>query len=289
MFSDVLLTVDFDRTLTAPDSTIPARNLEAIRYFMENGGAFTVNTGRSLPMATVIREQVPMNAPILLYNGGLAYDLEKEEIVFSSQIDLNMEATMRQLEEIFPHLVTEVEGIQAHYLFKENPMWNDFCANNRCEAKTVEFGADLGPFLKFCVYGPLRDNTVAGLYRGSDAEMAYYDEVEAQIRSLYGADTEVYRAAPRIVDVHPKGASKLNAARKLQEMLGRKILVCAGDGENDLSMMQGADYAWCPADSRLVDRFPSVCDCADGAVADIIFRKIPKILKKQLDKAPNMC
>ena len=49
-FSDVLLTVDYDRTLTAPDSTIPERNLEAIRYFMENGGAFTVNTGRSVPM-----------------------------------------------------------------------------------------------------------------------------------------------------------------------------------------------------------------------------------------------
>jgi hydroxymethylpyrimidine pyrophosphatase-like HAD family hydrolase len=31
MFSDVLLTVDFDRTLTAPDSTIPERNMEAIR------------------------------------------------------------------------------------------------------------------------------------------------------------------------------------------------------------------------------------------------------------------
>ena len=34
-FSDILLTVDYDRTLTAPDSSIPERNLEAIRYFME--------------------------------------------------------------------------------------------------------------------------------------------------------------------------------------------------------------------------------------------------------------
>ena len=51
MFSDILLTVDFDRTLTGPDSTIPARNLEAIRYFTENGGTFTVNTGRSIPMS----------------------------------------------------------------------------------------------------------------------------------------------------------------------------------------------------------------------------------------------
>ena len=37
-FSDVLLTVDYDRTLTAPDSTVPERNLEAIRFFIDNGG-----------------------------------------------------------------------------------------------------------------------------------------------------------------------------------------------------------------------------------------------------------
>ena len=39
MFSDVLLAVDFDRTLTGPTSQIPARNIEAIEYFMANGGA----------------------------------------------------------------------------------------------------------------------------------------------------------------------------------------------------------------------------------------------------------
>ena len=70
IYSDVLLTVDFDRTLTAPDSTIPKRNIEAIRYFMENGGAFTVNTGRSVPMSRHnLLPVVPVNAPLLLYNG----------------------------------------------------------------------------------------------------------------------------------------------------------------------------------------------------------------------------
>ncbi len=44
-FSDILLTVDFDRTLTAPDSSIPEENLRAIEYFMAEGGAFTLNTG----------------------------------------------------------------------------------------------------------------------------------------------------------------------------------------------------------------------------------------------------
>ena len=59
LFSDVLLTVDFDRTLTAQNSTIPERNLEAIAYFMENGGAFTVNTGRSIPTSGSISTPCP--------------------------------------------------------------------------------------------------------------------------------------------------------------------------------------------------------------------------------------
>ena len=37
-FSDILLTADFDRTLTAPDSSIPEENLRAIEYFMAEGG-----------------------------------------------------------------------------------------------------------------------------------------------------------------------------------------------------------------------------------------------------------
>ena len=36
-FSQVLLTVDYDRTLTGPDSKVPQRNVEAVRWFIENG------------------------------------------------------------------------------------------------------------------------------------------------------------------------------------------------------------------------------------------------------------
>ena len=87
-FSDVLLTVDYDRTLTAPDSTIPERNLEAIRYFIENGGAFTVNTGRSVPMAKSFMDIVPVNAPLLLYNGSAAYETRTNRLEFCHEIPL---------------------------------------------------------------------------------------------------------------------------------------------------------------------------------------------------------
>ena len=35
-------------------------------------------------------------------------------------------------------------------------------------------------------------------------------------------------------DLHAKGCSKIAAARRLQKQLGRKILVCMGDAENDV-------------------------------------------------------
>lgn len=55
--------------------------------------------------------------------------------------------------------------------------------------------------------------------------------------------------------------------------------MCVGDAENDLTMLRGADYAFCPADGVVAKEFPNVCKCADGAVADVIYEKIPEILK----------
>ena len=90
---------------------------------------------------------------------------------------------------------------------------------------------------------------------------------------------EVLRSGPRIIDVQAMGVTKATSARRLQKQLGRKILVCAGDAENDIAMLDGADYSFVPADAILKDRYENVCKCADGAVADVIYKKIPEILK----------
>ena len=114
-----------------------------------------------------------------------------------------------------------------------------------------------------------------GSIRGEKERM---DQAEALLRQEFGAHCEVFRAATRIIDIHAKGVSKSKSARQLQQQLGKKILVCAGDAENDLSMMKDADYAFAPADGIIAKHFETVCKCADGAVADVIYKKIPEIL-----------
>lgn len=280
IFSDVLLTVDYDRTLTARDSTIPERNLEAIRYFMDNGGAFTVNTGRSVPMARAFIGKVPANVPFLLYNGSAAYDPAEGQLSFTHEIQMDMWDTIRDLLATFPHLTVEIQGIDAHYNFIPNEIYDAFNESNNCPHALVPLGADVGPFLKFTLYGEFHNETLVSLFSGTDEEMAIMDAAEALLKEKYGDYCEVFRAAARIIDVHAKGVSKNRSARELQQRLGRKWLVCVGDAHNDIPMLDGADFSFVPSDAVLADRYENVCPCGEGAVADVIYKKIPEILKK---------
>ena len=278
LFSDVLLTADLDRTLTDRHAVVPERNIEAIRYFMENGGAFTVNTGRSLSMYGKYRQEIPSNAPLLLFNGSAAYDPETETFSQCHAIDLDMKKTVKELLERYPDASLEVQGLKAHYVFREDPMWESFYSESGCHWVLTEPNRVPGPFLKMCIQGKLKGKGVSNLFQGTPEELARFDQIERELRETYGDKITVFRSGARILDIHANGVSKAKAARNLQKKLGRKILVCAGDSGNDLPMMEDADFAFCPADGDLAEQFPNVCECGQGAVADVIYKKIPEII-----------
>ena len=281
MFSDVLMTVDFDRTMTGPDSKIPQRNLDAVAFFTENGGTFTINTGRSMASFKKHLGKVPVNAPILMYNGSARW--EEGKLPQMKLLDMDLWETVETLRKEFPGMNLEIQGMDAHYLIDPEPAYVAFYNALKWGYRIVEPGEDLGPFMKFALAGSPKSKSVATLFDISETEDAQFDAAQARILELWEDKVEVYRAAPRIIDVHAKGVSKIAAARQLQKELGKKILVCAGDAENDIPMLEGADFAYCPSDGVVANRFQTVCNCADGAIADIIYKKIPEILGLTLD------
>ena len=281
MFSDVLLTVDFDRTMTGPDSKIPQRNLDAVAFFMANGGTFTINTGRSVSSFKKHLGKVPVNAPILMYNGSARW--EEGKLTHMKLLDLDLWQTVKTLREEFPGMNLEIQGAEYHYLIEPSADYVAFYNALKWGYKIAQPGDDLGPFMKFALAGSPKSKSVATLFDISEKEDAAFDAAQAKILEMWDGKVEVYRAAPRIIDVHAKGVSKIAAARQLQQELGKKILVCAGDAENDIPMLEGADFAFCPADGMVAKRFPNVCNCTEGAIADIIYKKIPEILGFSLD------
>ena len=279
MFSDVLLTVDFDRTLTAPDSSIPQRNLEAIKYFIDNGGSFTLNTGRSINTMGQLLHTLPVNVPFLLYNGSAAY--HQGELIHCREIELDVWEMVEQIHAEFPEINVEIQSEGAHYLYHPTPLYRQFYDALGWQHRPAVPGTPIKPFLKIALFGAVREMNVGHFFTGDSQEIARMDHIQKWLLEKYDGKISVFRAAPRIIDIHTAGVNKGIAARTLQKQLGKKILVCVGDAENDILMLDNADYAFCPADAILAKRYENVCPCADGAVADVIYKKIPDILHIQ--------
>lgn len=275
-FDDVLLTVDFDRTLTGPDSKIPARNREAIEYFMANGGAFTVNTGRTPATLRHHMAELRYNAPLLMYNGSAAY--WQGQLQDCRVIDLPVWPTMEKLRELFPDMHIEFQAENVNYLVDAKEEMAALEERMHWAWAPAQRGQDMGPFLKFALWGQVRNPVIGDMYDTTEAELRRFNEAEEILHKLWGDRIVTFRPAPRIIDVQAKGVSKALAARTLQKKLGRKILVCVGDAENDIPMLEDADFAFCPADGVVADRYERVCPCGEGAVADVIYEKIPAIL-----------
>ena len=128
-------------------------------------------------MTRVFRDIVPVNAPLLLYNGSAAYDLAERKLTFCHAIDLDLWEVVHRCEELFPDLTVEVQGIDAHYRFSDNPMWDAFSVHQNCAHAFAQPGDDLGNFLKFTLYGQFRSPVLADMFTGSEEECRRIDEV----------------------------------------------------------------------------------------------------------------
>jgi HAD superfamily hydrolase (TIGR01484 family) len=279
LFDDVLLAVDYDRTMTGPDSVVPQRNREAIDYFVENGGSFTVNTGRGTNTLRRHLNELQNNVPLLLYNGSMWY--ENGRLTNCKEIDLPLWETVNAVAKAFPEMNVEIQGMDDHYLLDPPEKFVQLYNRMGWHYTIAQTGMDTGPFLKFAIYGEAHDGTLADMFSGTPEEIARFAQLQQFIESRWGEQVDTFLAAPRILDVHAKGVSKGRAALELKARLGKKILVCVGDAPNDIAMLDSADFAFCPADGVIADRYETVCNCGDGAVADVIYREIPKILDIQ--------
>ena len=78
-FQGILLCSDYDGTLK-----ISPENLAALKYFTENGGRFTMASGRYPTHFRDAVEGLPINAPVIALNGNAIYDLDTDTLLWSN-------------------------------------------------------------------------------------------------------------------------------------------------------------------------------------------------------------
>ncbi len=277
IFDGVLFLSDFDNTILYTAAAMnkgekcpemPARNLAAIHRFMAEGGYFGVATGRAMAAFRQYVPIVPTNVPAVVNNGGGIYDYEKGEYVETMFLGESSRAHIAAVMEANPAVSLELfhPGTLLQ-VYNEN-RWN--AQHSKLTGMGYEVVADLSPA---SVEMPLSKALFLGEEEDLKKAAAF---IEAQ---SWRGEYELIFSNDHLLELTARGANKGDMARRLQKRLGCKMLVCAGDHMNDLTMLTRADRAFCPSNAvEEVKKYATeVCHCEDGAIADMI-----EILEKEL-------
>ncbi len=255
IFDGVHLFSDVDGTLSSTADYIPPRNLQALRYFVENGGTFSIATGRYIGDLAVL-ENVPINGLSILNNGSCLYDFIQgravETMVLTQDtVDFAVEFCKKHSD--VGLLVVNDDGyITAKFGEEERPVLNArYPVCNLAEIKQ--------PFYKLLYI--TQHNCVHDVYE--------------KICGSTQKEADYVITGEHSIEAVTCGVSKGLAFEKIctQNNIDRAMTFFVGDSYNDISIMQVAGFSAAVADAhedvkKNVDTV--LCNFTDGALADMI-------------------
>ena len=258
-FDHVLLVTDFDDTAYTSDRTVPERNLRALAYFEEQGGHFTVATGRAHRTFAPYVHLLPINAPVILSNGSALYDFQTGEMLEQTFLPKESPEDLAQILEEFPSMA--MEAYHGEDIYAWHPNWiTDFHMNK------------VGTFYTVC---PIPEMPVPWTKAILQDEYDTAQRAKRRLQELTGDRYEAIFSNRYYLEITEKGSNKGGMALRLAKRLGVSPadLYCAGDNENDIPLLEVAAMGFAPSDCAQImrDWGPHlVCTCAEGVLADII-------------------
>ena len=273
---DILLVSDYDNTMTGENHLVPENNLEAIRNFTEEGGAFTIASGRGKREWYSSFREVPFNAPLILSNGATIYDTEKNQVLYHALLTETQKELASKLFLSLPEgCAGLIEAEEIVYIPEEVHKatgFEGFPGSNPRYLPLKEIPADWDKVS----YISTRRKPSSGQYEIFDfsaLDTFCMDLLERQAEDL---GISGIRSLPIMYEIPPEGIDKGVSARRLLKLLNKKVLVCVGDAPNDLAMLKEADICFVPQESILVadglvpEGAILTVKCEKGSLADAI-------------------
>lgn len=258
-FDGVLLCSDFDGTVFSDGHVLPPRNRAALDHFVAQGGWFTVATGRTQHTFRPYAHLVPCNAPAILSNGSVLYDLDREEILLETQLDARAGEDLAALCRAIPELA--LEAYCGTEIYAHNPNWIT-------QAHMVKVSAHY-------TLRPIAHMPAPWLKALLQQERPVLERAKAWLLEYCGDRYEAIFSNPNYLEITAKGSTKGGLALELARRLGvaREDLYCVGDNENDLSMLAVSQIPFAPGDCAAEVRAIGprlLCPCDEGAMGDLV-------------------
>lgn len=248
-FDGILIASDFDGTV-AVDGIVSPENHRAIDYFMENGGMFTLATGRA--PAFIGNIGINMNLPLICINGTVIYDRDNNKYLRNYTFDRKYITIAKEVVSMEEVLRVSVFSLNEFPYTPPKP--EDFDYFDKPINKIVFVFKDEASCLR----------------------------AKAYLKEKYSHLFCFERSWNTGLEMRSVDSGKGKCLKYLKELCGASVAIGVGDYENDTSLIESADISYCPESShpdilKLADRV--TVSCKDHAVAKIIYELEEKIEK----------
>lgn len=229
-FEGYLLVSDMDGTLLNSKGKLSEENKKAIEYFVDNGGEFTLATGRMLPSIKRHIHKMKVTLPVVMYNGTKVYDFNNDEVVWETFLEEERKAIIKVVNEINKNVGIEIYSDETVYVYQSCSRTERFSKLGYDVIYNVDEDIWNKKWTKVLIVG----------------EKEELDFVETYLKDSYG-DSNIVRSSEVYLEVIPRNVSKGQA---IKELIAHKniegfTVISVGDNMNDVELLEEADYGFC--------------------------------------------
>lgn len=231
-----VIAADMDDTLLDASSKLTQRTLNALRRAMDAGAKVVIASGRMLESTRPFAEQIGVNAPLVIYNGAVVYDLANEKALSSRMIAMDTARAICRLAEENGIYIQAFPG--QNYYAAAHTEYTDMYSKS-VGVDCVFTGVPLSEWLS--------SDVVKLLMIGEKSQTARRLEIFGKAFP----DISFMMSRPNYVEVVSKGVDKQFALESALEILGipAEEMLAFGDGQNDISMLNMAGRGYCMANA----------------------------------------
>ncbi len=262
-FDQYLIASDLDGTFLGAASSLLDKNLDAIGYFEENGGVFTIATGRDDRVLEIMMPNASdfISCPAILANGSYLFDFRTK--TRKNELGLNQEETLfviRQVKEHFPDVGQRISSERGFL----------------CPHMPDAFKEKMLPFQSIVYQDSLENHSDILWYKlvfvGKPDTIKELTRYLEDLQLKYAVVTTSHQT---LVEIIPKDAGKACGLKELKAIYPHRQIICVGDNGNDLDMLSACDIAACPENAidevKAISSF-HLCHHRDGCIADLIYK-----------------
>ena len=260
-YEGYLICTDFDGTF-AERGEVSEGNARAVRRFQEEGGLFTIASGRSPDFLWEKKASFIPNAPVISINGTMINSHEDMRILWEQPLD---EASADWLIRIARE--TQTEHVCIVGADRSTVRW---ARNPELASRPPWFTAQTGPLEDFVRSVP-RPWYKFLFIQEPDKTARVMEAARAMTGGAYALD----RSWPAGLELHAKGTGKGECLPQMRRLIGRDglTIVGVGDNENDASLLRMADIGYAVANAT-----PECLAAADRVTVSNVEDAIARII-----------